>query len=88
MSVTFESDTHRDDLIDFLFNEHLLNTGIPVHPYSVVNATFSSFNRMLAITDNAGGTLILEDEYEFKCYGVNNPIPMIRALNSCCVGIR
>ena len=88
MSLTFESDTHRDELIEFLAAEYQSNTGIPVHLYSVVNATFSSYNKSLAITDGATGTIFLEDEHNFKSYGNSNPIPLMCTLNQCGGGLR
>lgn len=87
MSFTFESESHRDELVGFLASEYEMNTGIPAHVYSVVNATFSSFNKSLAITDGGIGTIFLEDEYEFKSYGNGDPFPLVRMLNQCNVGL-
>ena len=88
MSLTYRCEAPRDDLVEFLLDEHRKGTGIPVHPYSVVNATFEFFNKSLAITDSDGkGVVFLEDTHQFKSYGCGDPLPLLRALNRCNAGI-
>ena len=88
MSLTFKSQTNRDDLVEFLNAEYRADTGIPVHLYSVVNAHLNWYDRSLAITDNDIGTMFLEDHHTFKSYGNGNPMGLLRTLNQCNAGLR
>ena len=88
MSITFYSEASRTDLVQFLGAEYAGDTGIPVHLFSVVNATFDTYNGTYGVTDNAGGTLFLEEEHRFKSYGYSDPRGLIRTLNRCNAGIR
>lgn len=88
MSLTYDSDTDRDELIEFLESEYKVGSGIPVHLYSVVNATIDCYNKMLAVTDNVRGVIFLEEPFSFKSYGNDDPLPLLRTLNQCGVGLR
>ena len=87
MSLTIKSKSTRKQLINFLASEYKKNTGIPVHLYSIVNATFSAYNKCAALTDNLGVTMILEESKLFKSYGQSNPVGLIKTLNSCNAGL-
>lgn len=87
MSLTFRSRTTRDELIDFLESEYAVGSGIPVHLYSVINATLVHYNKTLAITDNDRGVIFLEEQRSFKSYGNGNPLALMRTLNQCGVGL-
>lgn len=83
MSLTFKANVSRKQLVEFLATEYAKGTGIPVHVYSVVNATFSCYNKMLAITDNKEGTIFLEENKLFKSYGGGNPFGLVNTLKRC-----
>lgn len=86
MSLTYSTNVNADELLDFLLDEHAKGTGIPVHPFSVVNATMSSFNGSLGITDGSG-TLFVDDG-QLTAYGIGNHHDgMLRALRRCAVEI-
>ena len=70
-------------LVNFLAEEYKKGTGIPVHVYSVVNASMSCYNKSLAITDGEQGTLFLEGSKVMKSYGTSNPVKLLRALHAC-----
>lgn len=74
-------------LQEFIAEESVKDTGLPVHLFSVVNATFSEYNRNLGITDGKG-TLFFEGSKLMKSYGNGNPLPMLRALAKCNVKIK
>ncbi len=87
MSFELTTNVHTKDILDFLLAEHTDGTGIPVHPFSVVNAVFDSYNGMAGITDG-NGTLFFESGHLLKGYGSNNrPDRMLRALRQCGVRI-
>lgn len=71
----------------FLAEEYVKDTGIPVHLYSVVNATFSTYNRSLAITDNKEGALFFEGPRLMKSYGGGNPLGLLKTLGRCGVKV-
>ena len=87
MSLTFSSHANRTQLAGFLAAEYKKDTGIPIHLFSVVNATFEHYNKMLAITDNCNGTIFLEEPKRFKSYGSGDPTKMVKVLNRCSVGL-
>lgn len=87
MSLTFKSTASAKQLIAFLESEYTIGSGIPVHLFSVVNATFSSYNRSLGITDGAG-TIFFESAKQWKSYGNGNPTKMISALACCNVKVK
>ena len=88
MSLTFNSKTSRDDLVDFLESEYHIDSGIPVHLYSVINAKLEWFNKSLAITDGDKATMFLEDDHTFKSYGFCGTMKLLSTLNQCGVGLR
>jgi len=84
MSIEFKATNFdEEDLVEFLESEYVKDTNIPVHLYSVVNATIKSYNRSLAITDGNTGTLFMEGDGVFKAYGRGNPFPLVRTLEHC-----
>jgi hypothetical protein len=84
MSISFIAENfEKDDLVDFLEDEYAKGTGIPVHLYSVVNATMSEFNRSLAITDGKIGTLFITQDVHFTAYGNGDPFPLVNTLRRC-----
>ena len=86
MSLSYRTNVLADELIEFLLDEHTKGTGIPVHPFSVVNATMPSFNRSYGITDSRG-TLFIEDD-AMTAYGYDNDHgAMLSALRRCNVEI-
>lgn len=87
MSITFHSKASQDELVEFLADEYKHNTGIPVHLFSVVNATFKEYNRNLAIADNLKGVMFWEGQHVLKSYGFGNPMPLMNTLNRCRAGI-
>lgn len=87
MSITYTTNVEADVLLDFLLDQHVKDTGIPVHPFSVVNATMETYNRTLGITDG-NGTLFVEDGY-FNAFGYENKYDaMLTALRRCNVKIK
>ena len=88
MSLTWKlNNCDQEEIIDFLAAEYVKDSGIPVHLYSIVNATFASYNGALAITDNLKGTMVFESRRILKSYVDNDPIPIVRALRRCRVDI-
>lgn len=88
MSISWKlRNCDQDDLVEFLAEEYAKDSGIPVHLYSIVNATFTFYNGGLALTDNIKGTLIFEGQQLLTSYGDNDPLPMVRALSRCEVNI-
>ena len=86
MSFDYQTDVDADELVEFLLDEHTKGTGIPVHPFSVVNASMSAYNGTYGIT-NGTGTLFVADE-RLSAYGVNNQHNgMLTALRRCGVSI-
>lgn len=83
MSLEYRTNVDADELIDFLLDEHEAGTGIPVHPFSVINADMSAYNRTPGIT-NGDGTLFVSDE-KLMAYGChnNNHNAMLVALRRC-----
>jgi hypothetical protein len=87
MSTEWTMNVEEDELVEFLASEYTRGSGIPVHLFCVINATFSGYNRSLGIT-NDFGTLFFQGNGVLTGYGNNNPIPLIRALERCGVNIR
>lgn len=82
MSMTYATSFTAEELEEFLLEQHVLDTRIPVHPFSAVFCVMESFNRSLGITDG-NGTLFVGDT-EMTAYGhSNNHRSMIRALQTC-----
>jgi hypothetical protein len=82
MSITFKSNVTAKQLINFLASEYQVGSNIPVHLFSVVNATFPSFNKMTGICDD-NCCIYLEQPKQFKCYGSSRPGNIMRALAQC-----
>lgn len=86
MSLTYSTNVDADELIEFLLDEHTKSTSIPVHPFSVVNASMSEYNKTPGITDGAG-TLFVSDK-RLTAYGYNNEHrAILSALRRCAVNI-
>lgn len=86
MSLEYRTDVDTDELIEFLLDEHTKGTGIPVHPFSVVNASMPAYNGTLGIT-NGFGTLFVSD-CKLMAYGYENKHgAMLTALKRCGVSI-
>lgn len=84
MSQTIEIDCDAAELFEFVLNEHRIGTGIPVHPFSVVNATMSSYNRCPAFIDPEGkGVLFIEADDILKSYGGSDNSTLLRAFRAC-----
>lgn len=84
MSQTIEIDCDATELFEFVLEEHRRGTGIPVHPYSVVNAAMSSYNRCPAFTDSEGkGVLYVEADDILKSYGGSDNSTLLRAFRTC-----
>lgn len=89
MSQTIEIDCDAEELFEHVLNEHVLGTGIPVHPYSVINATMSSYNRCHAFTDSEGkGVLFIEADDMLKSYGCSDNSVLLRAFRICGVNYK
>jgi len=90
MSLTYETNVLAQELEEFLLSEHALGTGIPVHPFSVVNATMTMFNRTLGITnsDDTGTLFVADNEMTAYGCGTNNYDDMLKALRGCGVEIK
>jgi len=82
MSLSYSTNVDANELIEFLLDEHRIGTGIPVHPFSVVNATLTEYNGTYGITDG-NGTLFVSNEH-MDAYGCNNNHDaMMKALRRC-----
>lgn len=74
-------------LVAFVLAEHEKGTGLPVHPFSVVNASMPHYNRSLGLTTGEG-TVFCEGRNMLSAYGCANEWPtLLKHLRVCNVRV-